>query len=229
MKMLKKIVLFVLFVFILGLLYSCQEDTTITNAAPIISGATEVDIYLFDSFDALNGVSANDLEDGNITASIQLSGDTVDTSVVGTYEIIYTVEDSAGNTTTIRRIVNVLAIDESLYPLADYPLGIDLSLLPASQKAILFSALERYLTEHLYGGIPLYYRGEGRLYSSRLSLYFDEYSSLFSYGEMYSSMTGDDSSVYMIGDQLGNELEYTLRLSYRYADESLNPWTAESG
>ena len=55
------------------------------------------------------GATASDNRDGNLTSSIVVAGDTVDTSVVGSYVITYNVTDSAGNAATqVTRTVNVI-------------------------------------------------------------------------------------------------------------------------
>jgi hypothetical protein len=43
------------------------------------------------------GATAEDAEDGDLSADIVVGGDTVDTAVAGTYVITYNVTDSAGN------------------------------------------------------------------------------------------------------------------------------------
>ena len=54
------------------------------------------------------GATANDEEDGDITANILVGGDVVDTNTVGTYVITYDVSDSGGAAATqITRTVNV--------------------------------------------------------------------------------------------------------------------------
>lgn len=47
--------------------------------------------------DVLNGVTADDVEDGDITADLVVSGETVDTNTVGTYVVKYDVTDSDSN------------------------------------------------------------------------------------------------------------------------------------
>ncbi|PEK60148.1 immunoglobulin-like domain-containing protein, partial [Bacillus pseudomycoides] len=65
-------------------------------------GAT---ISVGDSFDPMAGVSATDKEDGDLTSKVTVDGK-VDTSKAGTYEVIYSVKDSAGNeVTTIQKVV----------------------------------------------------------------------------------------------------------------------------
>jgi PKD repeat protein len=53
-----------------------------------------------------SGATAFDNVDGNITSKIVVTG-TVDTMAVGTYIITYTVTDTAGNTTSVQRMVSV--------------------------------------------------------------------------------------------------------------------------
>lgn len=76
------------------------------NQKPIINGAANVTIKVGDNFNILEGVTAIDLEDGNITSTISYTGQ-VDTLIPGIYTIIYTVTDSKGLTATVTRIVTV--------------------------------------------------------------------------------------------------------------------------
>jgi len=56
------------------------------------------------------GATASDNVDGNLTSSISTTG-TVNTSTVGSYTITYSVTDTAGNTKTENRTVNVVQTD----------------------------------------------------------------------------------------------------------------------
>jgi len=60
------------------------------------------------------GAAAYDSLDGNVTASIQTTSN-VNTSSVGTYTVIYSVTDSAGNTSTKTRTVNVETINTIVF------------------------------------------------------------------------------------------------------------------
>ena len=53
------------------------------------------------------GAISSDVEDGVLTSIISISG-SVNTSVLGTYNIQYSVTDSSGNTTVVQRLVNVV-------------------------------------------------------------------------------------------------------------------------
>lgn len=83
----------------------------ITGAFPVITlnGVSPINVYIYDIYeDAL--ATANDAEDGDLTAQITFNSN-VDTSVAGSYSIDYSVTDSAGNTSSISRTVNVITGD----------------------------------------------------------------------------------------------------------------------
>ena len=55
------------------------------------------------------GATARDNVDGELTSSITIDSSEVDTSIIGSYNVSYTVADAAGNTSTINRIVDVVS------------------------------------------------------------------------------------------------------------------------
>ncbi|WP_299189114.1 DUF5011 domain-containing protein [uncultured Aquimarina sp.] len=75
---------------------------------PVIEliGASEITVNVGDSFTD-PGATASDDIDGDISANITVSG-AVDTDVPGSYTLVYSVEDSSGNTSSVERIVNVV-------------------------------------------------------------------------------------------------------------------------
>ena len=87
-------------------------DTT----APVITltGSTTIDLtggisgYLFTIGDTFTypGATATDDVDGDLTSSITSSG-TVDTSVEGYYDVLYSVKDAAGNSTSASLLIVV--------------------------------------------------------------------------------------------------------------------------
>ena len=81
------------------------EDTT-PPALDLVGDAT-VNVECGGAFDE-PGVTAVDACDGDLTGSIVVGGDTVNTSVPGTYEVAYTATDSAGNEGTAVRTVTVV-------------------------------------------------------------------------------------------------------------------------
>ena len=105
---LKRFILF-LFIAACGLyLMACGEKKTDTK--PEISGVEDVEIEKGSTFKPLEGVTAYDEEDGDLTDKIQYTGN-INVNVVGTYEATYSVTDSDGNTTVVKRKVTVVLTD----------------------------------------------------------------------------------------------------------------------
>ena len=70
------------------------------------SGVSNRTIDVNASFNPLEGVTATDVQQGNITAQVSVSG-TVDTTTPGTYELTYTVRGSDGKDYTATRTITV--------------------------------------------------------------------------------------------------------------------------
>lgn len=86
-----------------------EEDTTPIfpiNIAPVIKGVEDITIPFASDIDVLEGISAVDYEDGDLTPNIQVDG-TVDTEKAGQYVLTYTIEDSKGAKFTIDRVITV--------------------------------------------------------------------------------------------------------------------------
>ena len=77
------------------------------NNAPVIN-ASDNTIYVGDSFDPKAGVTASDVEDGDLTNKIVVTENTVNTEVKGTYKVVYSVTDSKNKTTTKEIIIEVI-------------------------------------------------------------------------------------------------------------------------
>lgn len=78
--------------------------------APVITlnGASTINLNVGDSYSEI-GATATDNVDGNLTSSIIIGGDTVNTSIGGTYVVTYNVSDTAGNAAIeVIRTVNVI-------------------------------------------------------------------------------------------------------------------------
>lgn len=69
--------------------------TVVENQKPVIN-VEDKTIYLNEKFDPLEGVTAEDPEDGKIK-DIEVTTNEVNTEEVGTYKVVYKVEDSYGN------------------------------------------------------------------------------------------------------------------------------------
>lgn len=74
---------------------------------PVIKGAEDKVIRIGDAFDAREGVTAYDNEDGDLTNKIVVTGK-VQTNAVGRYVLIYTVTDSSKNMAKVTRVVEVI-------------------------------------------------------------------------------------------------------------------------
>ena len=70
--------------------------TVRSNDKSIIS-ASDLKLKVGDKFDPLKDVTASDKEDGDITSKIKVIENTVDTTKVGIYKVVYEVTDSDGN------------------------------------------------------------------------------------------------------------------------------------
>jgi len=78
--------------------------------APVITlnGNATIDVPLGGTYTEL-GATATDNVDGDLTSSIVIGGDTVDTNTLGTYIVTYNVSDAAGNNAVeVTRTVNVI-------------------------------------------------------------------------------------------------------------------------
>ena len=78
------------------------------NHVPTINAADKV-LTVEDEFDPLDGVTAYDTEDGDITNKIKVISNNVDINKEGSYEVIYEVEDNQGAKTTKKIIVKVIS------------------------------------------------------------------------------------------------------------------------
>jgi hypothetical protein len=101
------------------LFQGCLGDD-LTNPVITLLGDDVIEIKINDPAGFVDpGFTASDDEDGDITSRVVVGGDVVDVDKIGTYEILYTVKDDAGNQTTVKRTVHIVAtldfIDRSLY------------------------------------------------------------------------------------------------------------------
>lgn len=101
------------------------------NRNPIISGNTNIQLQLGDTFGEANPLTriyATDLEDGDLTSRIVKGGDTVNTGAAGTYTVQYSVTDSDQNQTTMTQTVVVGNFSTPLYQKTLYTMGKNLAL-----------------------------------------------------------------------------------------------------
>nr|WP_246569899.1 leucine-rich repeat domain-containing protein [Lentibacillus saliphilus] len=100
-----------------------QPINWVENTSPVIS-ADDRTIQVGDSFDPLEGVTANDAEDGDITVHIQVIQNDVNVDVPGQYQVAYRVVDSHGGTDDKTITVTVEEIDGD-NPIQNEPPQID--------------------------------------------------------------------------------------------------------
>ncbi|MBE5819677.1 MAG: DUF5011 domain-containing protein [Clostridiales bacterium] len=94
--------------FMLTIKDTCNVHTQeLDKVAPAITlkGAATITLEVGGKYTE-QGATATDNKDGDLTSKIQISG-TVDVTKAGTYKIDYTVQDAAGNSTTVSRTVVV--------------------------------------------------------------------------------------------------------------------------
>ncbi|MBQ6477579.1 MAG: DUF5011 domain-containing protein [Bacilli bacterium] len=90
---------------------------TASNNPPVIN-ASNKEIKVNTEFDPMNGVTATDVEDKDITNKITYTS-TVNNKVVGTYKVTYKVTDSGNLTTTKEITVKVLSNDKPVINATD--------------------------------------------------------------------------------------------------------------
>lgn len=89
-----------------------DNNNTVENKSPVIK-AEDVTIVVGDKFNALDGVTAYDEEDGDITHKIKVKKNNVVEDKAGVYDVTYKVEDNNGNITEKTIKVTVKAKEEA--------------------------------------------------------------------------------------------------------------------
>ncbi len=84
--------------------------TVIEDSSPVIN-AYDKTILLNEEFNELDGVTASDTEDGDLTKKLKVIKNTVNTKEKGTYQVIYQVTDSANHKVEKSIKVEVIDID----------------------------------------------------------------------------------------------------------------------
>jgi Domain of unknown function (DUF5011)/HYR domain len=95
---------------------SCTNPVVNTPPTITITGSNTV-IIGDQFFSSTTGVTAFDTEDGDLTASIVITGGPVDTNIVGNTTLTYTVTDLGGLSTTTTRIITVSAAPDTTAPI----------------------------------------------------------------------------------------------------------------
>lgn len=190
---------------------------------PIIYGVEEYTLGVYEDLSPV--LKGFDIQDGDVSANIvattQISWD-----YPGEYTVTYEVEDNDGHIGQLTVDVTVSIAD---YEAANYLSGVDLSKLDVENKGRLFAALENYMLDNVYGGVPLYTSAARVMYADRVNLFSPEFNGVLGFGTDFSQFTDDDSTVFMYDDVYGQAGENTWRASYTTDPVSLNPWLADDG
>ncbi|MGS0972438.1 MAG: hypothetical protein ACVCEJ_04220 [Candidatus Izemoplasmataceae bacterium] len=124
----KKFILIFLLLIATFSLTSCKEEPQENNAPELSGVVATAEIELGESFDALDGVTANDTEDGDVTTSVELTSTPELTFVsgvatpteAGDYTITYSITDSNEATVTESLVLIVIETSVEVNPLTDY-------------------------------------------------------------------------------------------------------------
>ena len=107
------------------------------DEAPVIN-ADDKDVLINSEFNPLVGVTATDIEDGDLTDKIKVTENNVDITKSGTYKITYEVVDSFKNKTT--KTINVKVVKE--YSLEEVDGNFYLNYIKVSNKKLLIQGFQ---------------------------------------------------------------------------------------
>lgn len=192
--------IFVSFMILLSfaVLAGCVPETPSDTVAPVFQNLVDgklpaKQIALKEKFDFLSDVEAIDDVDGKVQATVDTSN--LDNEKVGTYEIIYTVSDKAGNIATVKREVKVV---DTIAPLFDNaPQGV----LPAQE----------HLQYAEYDVSTFEYLSVRDNYDKELTV------TVKSLGEYDPNVAGVYTITYSCKDSSGNEAVATSQLTVKPA------------
>ncbi len=223
----RKIMLLLLTVFATVLLVACKDPE---NTAPTLSGVANTATPHGVAFDPLNGVTAYDAEDGDISKDIKVTG-TLNEYEAGEYTFTYKVEDSEGLSAEATRVVTVNPISDAELANGWY----DYTFASADTRTTFFAAAEKWLLENAYAGVPLAAQSGLSLQHERIVLPVSNYIPSFGWGTDYATLTQDDATVAANNNgtldlmqtpaQAG---EYTYRTWMQQEPETLNYYTGQS-
>ena len=87
-------------------------SSPIVETHPPVITASDKEIKVGEEFDPLKDIKAFDTEDGDLTSTIKVTSNTVDTNKPGTYEVTYSVTNKENQTTTKTIKVTVIKDEE---------------------------------------------------------------------------------------------------------------------
>lgn len=216
----KQILIAVQFLMILVFITGCGlfEEQLEDNHAPILTGNQTIILEAHSELpDWKTLITATDDEDGVITITdAMIDTSNLDITTIGSYEVIYSVPDSKDLVSTFILEVIVEAPIVFQYAQGTY----DLSNLSGESKAMIYNAMEDYVLENVIGGVPLYTNANYYMFSNRIDLLSETYNAAFGFGQDFSTLNADDSTVLMNQSTYGEIDAYTFRTTYQYSFET---------
>ncbi|WP_025725420.1 ABC transporter substrate-binding protein [Acholeplasma granularum] len=207
------------------LLVACtpdEKDPDPERNIPTFSGVGPVTLVVGDEFNALAGVGAKDHDGKDLTSSITVTENNVDTDVAGNYSVKYSVTDSENLTATATRAVTVNA-QANLYANGSF----NYRFADSELRHTFFAAAEGYLLNNVAGGVPLFINSGSSIYSSRVSLPVTKYVPVMGWGSAFGTLTADDSTVTFSGGKTGVAGERTYRAAFSSNPTTFNQWLSD--
>lgn len=152
-----------------GVTASKTVTVDVINDAPALSGLESKTIYLNDTFDKLQGVKANDTEEGNLTDKIQVEGE-VDLETPGEYTLHYTVVDRFGAEDKQTITIKVIAEKPTFTGVEDKEIHV----------GDIFDPREGIQVQDVYGTVD--YTVTGEVNTAIAGVYTLEYQAVNQYG-----------------------------------------------
>ena len=197
----------------------------ILNAVPRLNIPKSVSTKVGYPIELKEGCSASDAEDGDLTSSIEISGE-VNFNKTGKYELTYNVTDSDGNTVTKTRTVAVVDMNDYTY-LTEYDWTSTKNSYAAPKKDISTSGKTLRLTGE-DGQEVSYERGIGAHSTSTIiyDLSDKDYAYFSSYvgvdREMYGSVGSITFEVWVDGEKQFDSGLMTSKDAQKYVEVDIN-------
>jgi ABC-type oligopeptide transport system substrate-binding subunit len=127
-------------------------------------------------------------------------------------------------TVTYQSLTTTFSIRLTSLPIYQLANGLyDLSKLPDEEKAALITAMEGYLMETMYGGIPLYSYAQKVIFSPRVDLRYNHYHHTLGFSLADTTLSQDDSSSLFYPGVYGISDHHTFRQAITYEPPTLHP------
>ncbi|HHP8973433.1 TPA: immunoglobulin-like domain-containing protein [Listeria monocytogenes] len=152
-----------------GVVVSMDVPVQVVNDAPTLTGVEDKVLPVTEAFDPLQGVMAEDMEEGDLTSSITVVGD-VDTQTPGEYTLEYSVKDRFGEETKKTVTMTVQAEAPTFYGITDLEIPVGTT----------FDPREGVEVQDNYGNIE--YTVTGEVDTAVPGVYTIEYQAMNQYG-----------------------------------------------